>query len=255
MGRGATAVLFRVLGDLDIGDGEHRVTLPGGHTRTVLAALLVNANRQLSPAELLTVAWGHTDVDPTQLHKGIAEIRKLMDHVGRRDNLRTHRGAGYELRVATDELDSLLFHQHVIRADEAKSKRRTDDEIGQLRTALGLWRGQFVAANVAGDGLRAMTRDLEQRRRRAALRLFELELGRGNHVEVASQLATLASYYPTDRRLCELLMLAQYRGGHGAEAAGTFAAYRQALVESTGAEPESDLRDLHYAIARADDAA
>src|SRR5262249_11989138 len=97
--------------------------------------------------------------------------------------------------------------------------------------------------------------DLEQRRRRAALRLFELELGRGNHVEVASQLATLASYYPTDRRLCELLMLAQYRGGHGAEAAGTFAAYRQALVESTGAEPEPALRDCPYAIARADAAA
>ncbi|MGE5156033.1 MAG: BTAD domain-containing putative transcriptional regulator [Betaproteobacteria bacterium] len=248
-------MLFRVLGDLDIGDGEHRVTLPGGHVRTVLAALLVNANRQLSAAELLMVAWGHTDVDPTQLHKGIAEIRRLMGLIGRRDNLRTHRGAGYELRVATEELDSLLFYQLVIQADEAKARRRTDDEIAQLRAALALWRGQFAAANVAGEGLRAMTRDLEQRRRRAALRLFELELGRGNHLEVAPHLATMTGYYPTDRRLCELLMLAQYRGGHGAEAASAFDAYRRALAESTGAEPEPDLRDLHYAIARADDLA
>jgi DNA-binding SARP family transcriptional activator/tetratricopeptide (TPR) repeat protein len=249
------AVTFRVLGDLEIGDGEARLALPGGHARTVLAALLVNANRQLSPAELLMVAWGHTDVDPTQLHKGIAEIRKLMDKVGRRDKLRTHRAAGYELRLATDELDSLQFHQHVLRADEAKTTRRTDDEIAHLRAALDLWRGQHAVANVPGDGLRAMTRDLEQRRRRVALRLFELELGRGNHVEVVAQLAVLAGYYPTDRRLCELFMLAQYRGGHGAEAADTFEAYRQTLADSTGAEPEADLRDLHYAIARGDDAA
>jgi hypothetical protein len=44
-------VIYRLLGELEIGEGSRLLHLPGGPTLVVLAALLVNANRRMSKTE------------------------------------------------------------------------------------------------------------------------------------------------------------------------------------------------------------
>src|SRR5581483_8711729 len=102
------------------------------------------------------------------------------------------------------------------------------------------------------EAFRGETADLEQRRKRAAVRLFELELSRGHHDRILREAATIASYYPADRRLTGQLMIALYRGGYAAEALEAYSRHEAELEKATGAQPEAALRDLMYAIARGD---
>jgi DNA-binding SARP family transcriptional activator/tetratricopeptide (TPR) repeat protein len=246
-------VLFRVLGTLTVGDDDQQARVPGGNARTVLAALLIRANHLVPAAELLHVAWGDADVNKTQLEKRIVEIRRLVTSVGS-GTLRTVRGYGYELRLPADVLDVLQFDRHAIEADEARAAGRTEDEADLLYAALGLWQGPNVASNVDNPRLAAMTRSLEDRRRRLAVRLFEIELGRQRHDRVLPQASMLAADYPAERRLCELAMIAYHRCGEPAGANRAYVAHQRALDEQLGSKPDRLLRDLNYAIVGGDEA-
>jgi DNA-binding SARP family transcriptional activator/tetratricopeptide (TPR) repeat protein len=245
-------VIYRLLGELEIGEGGRLLHLPGGPTLIVLAALLVNANRRMSKTELIRAAWGNDDVEEAQLYKRVKVVRDLLAEMGYGDHLKTHPRFGYELRVATEDVDALEFQRLVLAADEAGAEQRTEDEIAHLRHALRLWRGPHPLSNVPSDAFRQEVVALEQRHKRAAVRLFDLELARGQHERVLDELMLIARRYPADRRLCEQLMLAEYRCGHLADVATAYERYRDALAEETGAEPDPLLRALHFAVARGD---
>jgi DNA-binding SARP family transcriptional activator/tetratricopeptide (TPR) repeat protein len=246
-------VIYRLLGDLVVGSEDQPIALPSGHRLTVLGVLLLNANRQVSTADLLRAGWGDTRVGDTQLHKCVSSLRRLLDQVERRGDLVTHPGSGYEMRVAEEDLDALLFHGLVRRAEDAGAHRRTPDEVDLLRRALRLWRGRHPLANVASEGFRRDTEELEQRRKRAAVRLFELEIGHRHYDRIAAELHTVAGYYPTDRRLCAQLMVVLYRNGHATEAVTAYHRYAAALADEIGGEPDPQLRHLCLAIARDDE--
>ncbi len=245
-------MIYRLLGELEIGPDGRLLDLPGGPTLIMLAALLVNANRRMSKTELIRAAWGSDDVDEAQLYKRVKAVRDLLATIGRNDDLKTHTRFGYELHVAEDDVDALLFQRLVREADEAGAERRTEDEIGCLRRALRLWRGPHPLSNVPSDAFRQETVALEQRHKRAAVRLFDTELARGRHERVLDELILTAGYYPSDRRLREQLMLAAYRSGHPDDVASAYERYRVTLAEETGAEPDTLLRNFHFAIARGD---
>jgi DNA-binding SARP family transcriptional activator/tetratricopeptide (TPR) repeat protein len=245
-------VIYRLLGELQIGQDGQLTDLPVGLTLVVLAALLINANRRISKADLIRTVWGSDDVREAQLHKRVMAVRDVLGQAGRRDDLRTHSRFGYELRVADDDVDALLFQRLVRQAQEAAAEHRGADEIGCLRRALGLWRGPHPLSNVPTEALRQETLALEQRHRRAAVRLFGLELGRGNHELVLDELISVAGFYPADGRLAEQLVLAQYWCGHLTDAATAYERHREALAQETGGTPEALLRTFHFAIARGD---
>jgi DNA-binding SARP family transcriptional activator/tetratricopeptide (TPR) repeat protein len=246
-------VSYRLLGELEVGPDGGLLDLPGGPTLIVLAVLLVNANRTMSKTELIRAAWGDDDVAEAQLHKRVMAVRKLLKQIGRDDDIKTHPRFGYELRAADKDVDALLFQQHVRAAEEAAAQRRTEDEIGHLWQAQRLWRGPRPLSNVPSDAFHQESLALVQRRKRAAVRLFDLELARGNHEAILDQLTLIADLYPTDRRLCEQLMIAQYQCGHVADVGSAYERYQTMLAEETGSEPDPLLRTLHFAIARGDE--
>ena len=215
-------MIYRLLGELEIGEGSRLLHLPGGPTLVVLAALLVNANRRMSKTELIRAAWGGDDVEEAQLYKRVKAVRDLLAEMGHGDHLKTHPRFGYEMRVAEDDVDALMFQRLVLEADEAGAEQRTEDEIGHLRHALRLWRGLHPLSNVPSDAFRQEVVALEQRHKRAAVRLFDLDLARGQHERILGELMLIAGCYPADRRLCEQLMLAEYRCGHLADVAGAY---------------------------------
>ena len=245
-------MIYRLLGELEIGEDGRLLHLPGGPTLIVLAALLVNANRRMSKTELIRAAWGSDDVEEAQLYKRVKAVRDLLAEMGHGDHLKTHPRFGYELRVADDDVDALLFRRLVLAADEAGADQRTEDEIGHLRHALRLWRGPHPLSNVPSDAFRQEVVALEQRHKRAAVRLFDLELARGQHERILGELMLIARCYPADRRLCEQLMLAEYRCGHLADVASAYERYRETLATETGGAPDALLRALHFAVARGD---
>jgi DNA-binding SARP family transcriptional activator/tetratricopeptide (TPR) repeat protein len=252
---GSTGVIYRLLGELEVGRDGRLVDLPAGRTLVVLAALLVNANRRMSKAELIRAAWGDDNVADAQLHKRVMAVRDLLAQIGRRDDIKTHPRFGYELCAAENDSDAALFQRLVRDAEKAGTDGRAEDEVGSLWEALRLWRGPHPLSNVPSDAFYQETVALEQRRKRAAVRLFDLELARGNHEPILDQVALIAGQYPTDRRLCEQLMLAEYRCGHLADVARTYERYQEALAEETGGAPDPQLRALHFAIARGDEPA
>jgi DNA-binding SARP family transcriptional activator/tetratricopeptide (TPR) repeat protein len=243
-------MIYRLLGELEIGGDGPLLDLPGGPTLIVLAALLVNANRRMSKTELIRAAWGSDDVEEAQLYKRVKVVRDLLATIGRDGDLKTHTRFGYEVQAAEDEVDALLFQRLVREADEASAGRRTEDEVRCLRRALRLWRGPHPLSNVPSGAFRQETVALEQRHKRAAVRLFGLELARGQHERILDELILTAGWYPSDRRLCEQLMLTQYRCGHPDDVASAYERYRETLAEETGAEPDTLLRTFHFAIAR-----
>jgi DNA-binding SARP family transcriptional activator len=248
-------VIYGVLGDLEVHRDGTLLELPGGPTRMLLAGLLINANRRMPKADLIRVAWGTDEVKEAQLHKRVMAVRDMLAEIDRRGDIRTHARFGYELRVDDRDVDTLLFQRHVRDADEAAANSDPEREVGRLRLALALWRGPRPLSNAYSDALRQDVIALEQRHKRAAVRLFRLELDRGNAEAVLDEVERVAALYPADRRLCEQLMTTRYRCGHLTDAGTAYERYREAVDTETGAPPDRLLRSFHFAIACGDEAA
>ena len=241
-------MIYRVLGKLKISTDDRPVELPTGKALRVLAALLLNPNRQLSTAELIRAAWGRVDVDPAQLHKSASSVRTVLRRLGREDDLINHRAFGYELRAREADLDSLQFKALVVKAEAAKARRDTDAEVDRLQAALLLWRGDHPVSNVPDHGWDQVVLELEQRRRRAAVRLFELQIVRRHYDAIVDQLRRCVALYPTDQRLQELWLICLYRTGSAAEAVQAYERFREAWRREAGAPADRSIRDLAYAI-------
>ena len=248
-------MIYRLLGELQIGPEEQPLPLPGGQTLILLAALLVGVNRKMSKSDLIRAVWGNDGVAEAQLHKRAGEVRKLLCRIGRGADLITHHGFGYEIHVAENEVDVLQFRRLVRDAYAAELSGNTGEEVVLLRAALRLWRGPHPLSNVPAGAFHQELAQLEQRLRRAAARLVDLELGRGTHELIMDELIQIAWSYPGDQRLCEQLMIAQYRTGRPADVAGAYERHAEWLETHRAGAPDSLLREFHFAVARGDDEA
>lgn len=238
-------MFYRVLGDLELGAETDLLPLPAGRSLLVLVALLLHANRRISKTELLRAAWGDAEVGEAQVPKAALVIRDLLRPVGRGDDVKTHSGYGYELRIAETDFDLLMFQRYTRQADEA---RGTEAELGHLRSALALWHGARPLANIPAGPFDVEIDQLERRRLRAAVRRFDLEITRGGDLDrLTADLEQLTSSYPDDRRLCEQLMLVAYRSGNPAGAIRAYERHADAVRERLDSRPDGELRRLYYA--------
>ena len=70
----------------------------------------------------------------------------------------------------------------------------------------------------------------------------------GRHSTVVSELEALTARYPLRERLWAHLMLALYRRGRQAEALDAYQRAREVLADELGADPSSELQQLHGQI-------
>jgi DNA-binding SARP family transcriptional activator len=247
---------YRVLGPLQVLDGDRPVALGGPMQRGVLALLVLEPNRAVSMQQLIHGLWGD---DPPVRATGtvqayVSNLRRALEprrRPGERAQVLMWRAPGYVLRVAPEDVDWLRFERLVDRARAAREAGDLPAADAMLTEARALWQGPSLAdLDVALPGQAR----LNGLRLSAIEDHAEVRLALGRHLEVVDDLAAAAAEEPLRERLRGLQMTALYRAGRQVEALGVYAEVRQRLVEDHGLDPGADLRRLHEQILRQDPA-
>ena len=247
---------FRLLGPLEVWDGQGGVmSLGGGKQRALLAILLLHANQVVPADRLIDELWGE---DPPGTANNVLQVyigqlrRALQPERTQRgpDELIVTRPGGYLLRVAEGELDlercqRLAKEGRAALSDDPRAAARL------LRQALDLWRGQPLAdvefASLAGEAAR-----LDELRFTVLESRIEADLARGAPAEVVGELEALGVSHPLRERLRAHWMLALYRSGRQAEALEVFRETKRLLSDELGIDPSPELEKLELAILRHD---
>ena len=235
---------YRVLGPLEVREGDRPLPLGGAKQRALLALLILNANRVVSRERLIDELWGdeppETVVTSVQVY--VSRLRKLLPP----ETLVT-RAPGYLLDAERDEIDLFRFERLVADGREALGKDDAANAARILRDALELWRGPALAefapepfAQIEGgrlDGLRVAA--LEAR--------IQADLALGRTADLIGELEVLIAEHPHRERLTGQLMLALYRSGRQTEALVAYGRLRTTLDE-LGLEPGENLQVLERQI-------
>src|SRR5215212_1271577 len=108
--RKAWVIEYRVLGPLEVDQGDRLLPLGGAKQRALLALLLLNANRVVSRERLIDELWGdeppETAITSVQVY--VSRLRKLLPP----ETLVT-RPPGYLLSADPDSIDLLRFERLV----------------------------------------------------------------------------------------------------------------------------------------------
>ncbi|MER7280621.1 BTAD domain-containing putative transcriptional regulator [Dactylosporangium sp. NPDC000244] len=236
--------------------GGEELDLGPAKQRAVLTALLINANRPVSTAQIVDTVW---QTEPPEnganvVQKYVAGLRRVLepDRSPRSPgSLLVLTDAGYRLSVGPERLDADVFHGYVQEAQAARAQGRLADASGLLQRALGLWRGSALAG-LSGAPFDAVRDRLAESRATALESWAALEMERGHHARLLPRLAELVAEFPLREELRYLSMLALYRCGRQPEALAAFRDARQLLADEFGVEPSERLQELHRGILRAE---
>ena len=237
---------FRILGPLEVVDGDRPVTLRGSRLRALLVLLLASANEVVSTDRLIDELWGaeppRASTNALQYH--VSQLRKALAPA---DPIET-RDRGYLIRVEPDRLDLLRFEQLLADAHNAAP----ENAARILQEALGLWRGPALADLRREQFAEAEIRRLDELRLIAIERRIEADLALGLRAELVGELEALSRLHPYREVLRAQLMLALYGSGRQTEALGVYRETRSLLVDELGIEPGPAIQQLEQAILRHD---
>jgi DNA-binding SARP family transcriptional activator/pimeloyl-ACP methyl ester carboxylesterase len=240
---------FRILGPLEVCDGDRELPLGGEKQRAFLALLLVNANRTLSIDGIVDSLWDGSPPEsaPKMVQIYVSKLRKILAP----DKLRT-RPPGYSVQLAPDELDLHRFESVVAGARAALDAGRAQPAADRLREALALWRGPALTEFASEPFAQHEGARLEELRLAALESRLEADLALGRHRAVVSELEALTGQHPLRERLRSQHMLALYRSGRHAEALASYRIFRRKLADELGIEPSASLREFERQILQQD---
>jgi DNA-binding SARP family transcriptional activator len=252
---GGGAVQFRILGPVEVLDGQRLVELGRPKQRVLLAVLLVHANQVVALDRLIEELWGQQP--PAQatasLQAYVSNLRRALepDRPARTPpRVLVTQPPGYRLVVAPADLDAARFVTLAEEGHRLLEAERPGPAVRALRDALALWRGPALADVADEPFAQAERQRLEELRLVALEDRLAAELAIGGHAAATAELQELARRHPFRERLYGLLMLALYRSGRQAEALRAFQAARRVLGEELGIDPSPWLRQLEVDILR-----
>jgi DNA-binding SARP family transcriptional activator len=238
---------FRILGPLEVWDGEHSVELSGQRQRAVLALLAIHVGEVVPSERLITYLWGESPppTAATSLQNAVSQLRKALGP----DVVET-RAPGYALRAEKGAVDARRFEQLLDEARSAEAERR----VRLVREALQLWRGPPLSDFAYDAFAQNEAARLDELRLSAVEERIEAELELGHSAELVGELENVVRKNPLRERPRGQLMLALYRSGRQAEALQLYQETRRMLVEELGIEPTPALQELHASILRQESA-
>ncbi|MGW4826621.1 BTAD domain-containing putative transcriptional regulator [Amycolatopsis japonica] len=245
---------FRVLGNLEVAaDDGRRIVLPP-KLRTILALLLIQHDQVVSIARIVEELWpsGHPATALATVQTYIYQLRKLLGSGGRGggggNSLLVTEGAGYTLRVPSENIDCAVFGDLIRSAQSSFTGGEYDAAARALNSALALWRASVFSDVPAGPFLDAQAVQLEEIRLQGIELQAEVYLRQGRHLEAVRDLKAMTITHPLHEGFHAKLMLALHRSGRRHEALDAYAALRQILSRDLGVEPSASVQEVHRAI-------
>jgi DNA-binding SARP family transcriptional activator len=236
---------FRLLGPLEIWDGEDWLAIGAPKWRSILAALLINAGQIVPVDVLINEVW--PDTPPAKAANLISiYVLRLRRLIGDADStLLVTRAPGYLLRLAPGDTDAGLFETLAGGGRRAYADGDPERAAAQLAEALALWRGSPLA-DVPGT---ALTENEARRLTDLQLDVRELriqaELACGSHAQVIPELRRLLADHALRENLWLLLMQALDGAGRHAEALDAYGQARNVFSEELGVDPGAELRQFY----------
>ena len=214
---------FRLLGPIDVVDGDRAVGISGRRQRALLVALLLRPNEAVSTDRLIGDLWGkrRPDTAATALHGLVSSLRKALEPARDPDAAPTvlvTRAPGYMLRVGEADIDAVEFERLFESGRLALAAGDAGQAAELLRGALALWYGPALGEVAELEFAGAEARRLEELRLQALEQRTDADLALGRHAQLVPELEALVREQPLRERLRGQLMLALYRGGRQAHA-------------------------------------
>ncbi|CAM5658097.1 hypothetical protein STENM223S_04190 [Streptomyces tendae] len=244
---------FRILGPLEVLDGNRPLALGGTKQRATLGYLLLNANRVVSTRELLSALWPEGTPPTTArkiLQNAVWGLRGSLSARGtnRHSGLLLTKAPGYVMQVERDQVDLHLFHRRIQEGRTALESGSPARAAAVLHDALSLWQGPAMS-DLVESGINWPELEAAESARLDAMEdYFEAELRCGRHQSALGALESMVDAQPLRERLCGQLMLALYRCGRQADALNVYTRVRASLIEDLGLEPRRELKSLQQAI-------
>lgn len=242
--------IFQILGPVQAMLDQRPLGLGGRRQLTLLAFLVLHANRAVSGDTLIDAVWGPARSESdNRLAMAVARLRKALGPLegpgGPR--LQTVSG-GYLLSVGPGELDAERFATGVRDGREALEAGDPARAAVLLNEALGLWRGPPLAEVAFEDFAQAEIRRLRELRLTALETRVEADLRLGRDAGLVGELEALLAEQPDRERLAGQLMLALYRQGRQSDALEVYQRTRAHLARELGLEPGPALKALQVQI-------
>jgi DNA-binding SARP family transcriptional activator/tetratricopeptide (TPR) repeat protein len=243
-----TELSYRVLGPLEVSRGGRVLTIRAGKHRSLLAALLVSANRLVPVDELVERLWGQTPPPTARatLATYVMRLRRILRGPAgegpRADPIHT-RPEGYLIDVAPEQVDLGRFEK--LRAEADRHPHDPETVLGLLADALRLWRGPALVDIPSESLQRDVAPRLEEQRLHTIERRIDTELALGRDAELVGELTALTTEHRLRERFWQQLMLALYRSRRQPEALDAYGRLRALLIDEMGLEPSTEIRALH----------
>jgi tetratricopeptide (TPR) repeat protein/DNA-binding SARP family transcriptional activator len=242
-------VEFCVLGEVEVRFAATPIPIRGARRQSLLAVLLLEANRPVTSDQLIDRVWG-TARRPARpanaLQTQLTLLRRALTPV-QDISIEWQPATGYRLTIDEDNVDVHRFGRLVDQVRGADA----DQAAALLTDALALWRGNpFEGLDT--PWLSAVRTTLTRQHLAARLHLADLRLASGEHAALLPSLTDLADEHPLDEHLAGQLMLALYRCGRASDALAHFQLIRHRLSEELGTDPIASLRELHQRILTSD---
>jgi SARP family transcriptional regulator, regulator of embCAB operon len=246
-------VELRLLGPVEVWDGDHLLQAGAPRQRAVLAGLLIDAGQVVSTATLIDRVWG--DHPPAQVTKTlsahISRLRRVLEQASR-DAAAVEvvkQPGGYRLTASPDQVDLLCFRDLVAQAQHPACA--AEQRVALLCRALALWRGDPLAG-VDGEWASRRREHLIGERLAATVAWADAELALGNATAILAPLVTLADTYPLMEPLTVAMVRALVAAGRPTEALERCRSHWQRLVDEYGTDQGPQLRALYTAVLRGD---
>ncbi|MEO3757393.1 BTAD domain-containing putative transcriptional regulator [Mycobacterium sp. B14F4] len=236
------SVEFRLLGEVEALVEGQPLDIGHARQRCVLACLLVDVNRPVSPAQLIDRVWA--DDPPHRARNALAAYISRLRQVLPDDVAIVRGPGGYTLSAVAGSIDLHIFRDLVATARRAD---RSSDAATLFERALSLW-GGVPFASLETPWADDMRTALEAERFAVQLDRNDAAIDAGRHGGLLAELARTLQANPLDERVAGQMMLAQYRSGRQADALETYRTVRNRLVEELGVDPGPGLRRMHEHI-------
>src|SRR4029453_19405958 len=122
---------FRILGPLEVLEGDRILEVPGQRQRSLLALLLLHANQVVSSSRLIEELWPE-EASESRAGALQASVSRLRKSLGAGAELLATRPTGYVIRLGPERLDLDRFERLVQDAGSAKPQAAAE----KLREAL-----------------------------------------------------------------------------------------------------------------------